>query len=327
MDTLVRRFVALSSGRTTSTVPLSRAAEQRETRKWNVRELAGMRSRGRMDGLSAVAICAWAGITLIAHCGIAFAHEGGYEIRSTEESGGALAVTGGPHGAVVVTLTFCNGGDCLYENAETTIHTPEDALSSPPRFALTSGTRVALEIVDLDDGASIKAGGNNLDRPAETAILGTAPALHVQPTLQVTTADGIVGDWHVWLRFTDPDDVYASSDVIELVLTNEPNLCGDGHVDEHETCDAGEDSWGIGRACTDECEWLTCGDPDGDGQPRASDALLVLGAAVGTQTCDQCLCDVDASGGATPVTGVDALRVLGAAIGIGSAALECPPCQ
>jgi hypothetical protein len=255
-----------------------------------------------------------------------YAHEGAYEVRSTEQDGGALSLTGIPDEPVVVGLTFCSNGECLYENAETSIHTPADDLAVPPLFALKEGTQVGLEIVSVDDAVSIKAGGTHLDQPGETASLGTAPTLHAEPTLQVTTADGVVGDWRVSLRFTSPSGAYASSDVIELVLTNAPRLCGDGHVDEHEACDRGGEAWSIGDACTDECEWLACGDPDGDGQPRASDALFVLGAAVGEHTCDHCLCDVDASGGSTPVSSVDALRVLSAAIGIDSAILECPSC-
>ena len=229
--------------------------------------------------------------------------------------------------AVPVELIFCGSGECLYEHAETTIETPAEDLASPPLFALTDGTQLALEIVSIDEGVSIKLGSAKLDQVGATASLGTSPGLHAEPILQVTTTEGTVGDWHVAVRVTNPAATYAVSDVIEMVLTNDPSVCGDGHVDEHETCDAGDEPWTSGRACTGHCEWLACGDPDGDGEPRASDALFVLAAAVGTHVCDACLCDVDASGGGVPVSGVDALRVLSAAIGIGSAPLECPPCQ
>lgn len=257
----------------------------------------------------------------------AIAHEGAFEIRSTEAGGGALAVTGGPHGAIVVALTFCSGGECLYEQAEVSIHTPEENLASPPLFALDAGTQVGVELVSFDQGVSIKVGSVKLDQPGDTANLGTAYTLHVEPIFQVTAPDGVLGEWHVELRFFDPVGAYASSGAIDLVLSNEPQTCGDGHLDDHEDCDHGDEPSSIGHACTDECTWLACGDPDGDGTPAASDALFVLGAAVGTQVCDHCLCDVDASGGVAPVTSVDALRVLNAGIGIGSATLECAPCQ
>lgn len=257
----------------------------------------------------------------------ALAHDGGFEVRSTEIGGGTLAVTGGPDGAVAVGLVFCGGGECLYEDAETTIHAPEENLASPSLFALAAGTQLTLEIVTLDEGVSIKLGDGKLDQVGDAATLGTTPELHAEPILQVTTAPGVVGEWHVAVRVGNPAATYAESDVIEIVLTNDPSVCGDAHVDEQEACDAGEEPWASGRACTDHCEWLTCGDPDGDGDTRASDALFVLAAAVGTHACDACLCDVDASGGGAPVSSVDALRVLGASIGLGSAPLECLPCQ
>lgn len=266
-----------------------------------------------------------AGVGLVS--GPALAHEGGFEIRSTQSGGGTLAATGGPQGAVAVGLVFCSSGECLYEHAETTIETPSEDLASPQLFALTAGTPLALEIVSLDAGVSIKLGSNKLDQVGETANLGTTPGVHAEPIFQVATAEGTVADWHVAVRVTNPVATYGDSDLIEIVLTNDPAVCGDGHVDEHETCDAGHEPWTSGRACTDHCEWLACGDPDGDGEPLASDALFVLAAAVGTHACDACLCDVDASGGGAPVSSVDALRVLGAAIGIGSAPLECPSCQ
>jgi hypothetical protein len=48
----------------------------------------------------------------------------------------------------------------------------------------------------------------------------------------------------------------------------------------------------------------------------------VLRSAVGTSACDDCVCDVNGSGG---VTASDALAVLRAAVGdVGG--LGCPPC-
>jgi TolB protein len=76
-----------------------------------------------------------------------------------------------------------------------------------------------------------------------------------------------------------------------------------------------------------------CGDPVAftvepaeSGEQRtitASDALVVLRAAVGSATCDACVCDVNDSGG---VTASDALIVLRRAIGL-SVELLCPACS
>ena len=54
----------------------------------------------------------------------------------------------------------------------------------------------------------------------------------------------------------------------------------------------------------------------------ASDALFILGAAVGTVTCDPCLCDVDGHGS---VAASDALLALKMAVGE-QLELSCPPC-
>lgn len=285
-----------------------------------------MASSCRIAAIAAWSLGVWAGVGAGPSATDVLAHEGGFEVRSTESGGGVLAVTAGPHGPVPVALVFCSSGECLYENAETTIHTPEEGLALPPLFPLAAGTQLALELVSRDDGVSIKVGGTNLDQPGETATIGTAPSLHAEPTLQVTTTEETVGDWHLTLRLSNPAGAYDASDLVELVLTNDASVCGDGHVDEHEDCDGGDVPWTSGHACNDHCEWLACGDPDGDGEARASDALFVLGAAVGSHHCDACLCDVDASGGGAPLSSVDALRVLAAAIGIGDVSLSCPPC-
>lgn len=65
-----------------------------------------------------------------------------------------------------------------------------------------------------------------------------------------------------------------------------------------------------------------CGQPVSDSVlPKASDALFVLRAAVGSEVCELCICDVDASG---DVRASDALRVLKAAVGI-EIVLDCGP--
>ena len=64
-----------------------------------------------------------------------------------------------------------------------------------------------------------------------------------------------------------------------------------------------------------------CGDPNGNGV-AATDALFVLGAALGLQVCGTCFCDVDDS---AAITSSDALRVLQFAVGL-MVLLNCPLC-
>jgi hypothetical protein len=66
-----------------------------------------------------------------------------------------------------------------------------------------------------------------------------------------------------------------------------------------------------------------CGQPISTGSaPSATDALAVLRAAVGTQACEPCICDVDRSG-ATSAT--DALAILRVAVGQ-AVTLRCVAC-
>lgn len=66
----------------------------------------------------------------------------------------------------------------------------------------------------------------------------------------------------------------------------------------------------------------TCGDPDANGL-SATDGLIILNVAIGLQTCDACICDVDGSGG---TTASDSLLALRAAVGsVGE--LACPDCE
>jgi hypothetical protein len=65
-----------------------------------------------------------------------------------------------------------------------------------------------------------------------------------------------------------------------------------------------------------------CGDANGDGMISATDALIGLGAAVGTGMCMACRCDVDNSG---MTSATDALAILQAAVGQ-PVSLNCPAC-
>jgi hypothetical protein len=68
-----------------------------------------------------------------------------------------------------------------------------------------------------------------------------------------------------------------------------------------------------------------CGQPVSAGNAStASDALFILQAAVGSQSCEPCVCDVDGAPSAT-ITASDALRVLRRAVGQ-PLVLVCPDC-
>lgn len=98
-------------------------------------------------------------------------------------------------------------------------------------------------------------------------------------------------------------------------------LCGNGDVDDSETCDDGDSSFEPGDACTGSCWNVPCGQPlhpEADG-PAASDALFALRSAVGSSVCSLHVCDVNSSGS---VTTTDALGILRTSVN-GAEALSC----
>ncbi len=99
-------------------------------------------------------------------------------------------------------------------------------------------------------------------------------------------------------------------------------ICGDGNVHASEACDEGAaNSDGAGVWCTGACRIRACGLPvSATAPPKASDALFVLRAAVGTGACDKRVCDANGSG---TISAGDALLVLQAAVGA-SVAWMCP---
>jgi len=98
--------------------------------------------------------------------------------------------------------------------------------------------------------------------------------------------------------------------------------CGDGVVDEAETCDDGDVVYEIGNSCTDACVKVPCGQPihpESEG-PGASDALFALHTAVGFESCDLTVCDINDS---ATITVVDALGILTKAVDL-PVTLDCP---
>ncbi|MFT4571381.1 MAG: Tol biopolymer transport system component [Hyphomicrobiaceae bacterium] len=89
--------------------------------------------------------------------------------------------------------------------------------------------------------------------------------------------------------------------------------CGDFIVSKDEECDLGLRDPRPGLGCTPQCTRVRCGDIDGDGRVRASDANLAMKMAVAGHSCDSRVCDVDRSGG--PVSGTDAIKILRHSLG------------
>ncbi|HYB98492.1 MAG TPA: hypothetical protein VEC57_05090 [Candidatus Limnocylindrales bacterium] len=98
--------------------------------------------------------------------------------------------------------------------------------------------------------------------------------------------------------------------------------CGNGAVEAPEECDDGDTEFQEGESCDAACQLVPCGKPTNSSgvRPKASDALFALKSAVGSETCDLAVCDVNDSGG---ITAADALIILKSAVG-GDVSLDCP---
>lgn len=97
--------------------------------------------------------------------------------------------------------------------------------------------------------------------------------------------------------------------------------CGNGVINDFETCDDGDNNWVPGEVCNAQCLANTvCGSPLDNGSPTINDALYILRAAVGLETCELSLCDVDNNG---IINTSDVLLVLRFVVGL-PANLNCP---
>ena len=143
-------------------------------------------------------------------------------VYGTQSGGGALVTDYDFTQATVVSESLCAGGLCLYTSTDPGLISRTDGAGALQPLA--SGTEVALEIVALDDGVTVKIDAAVLDAPGETAVLGTAPSLHNHPEWQVTRPEDERGTYAVAFRLLQSAGAasYAASPTYTLRLTNGP---------------------------------------------------------------------------------------------------------
>ncbi len=96
--------------------------------------------------------------------------------------------------------------------------------------------------------------------------------------------------------------------------------CGNGVINLEEECDDGDNDYTRGDFCRKDCSIIPCGDVNDDGVRNATDALFVLRASVGLESCSLLICDIN---GDLKIRASDALRLLQYAVGL-PVALQCP---
>ncbi|TFH19981.1 MAG: hypothetical protein E4H03_12980 [Myxococcales bacterium] len=267
------------------------------------------------------------------------AHEdhGEMFLYSTEDGSGTIVVDYPFDDPILVEEGVCTAGQCLY-TATTPDIVAEQEQPLEGLFFIDNAIPLTLEIVDLSDEVSLAFGSVILDTPGQIIRLGFSP-FHAHTTYRVEVAEGVEDDFFVTLKITSSAPFYLDSAEYTLLLTNEHHhetttttlagepICGDGLLSAGEACDDGDTEWAAGRYCRSDCTMVECGDPDDSTASSATDALIALRTAVGIGSCDACVCDVDSSGGLTPVSASDALQLLRVATGASDVSFVCPSCS
>jgi cysteine-rich repeat protein len=89
--------------------------------------------------------------------------------------------------------------------------------------------------------------------------------------------------------------------------------CGNGFLEEKETCDDGDALYDNGEFCNSACLLVLCGDTDDSGGVTIIDAQYILNASVDNVPCDDSICDITGNG---IINSTDALRALMHAVGL-----------
>jgi cysteine-rich repeat protein len=228
--------------------------------------------------------------------------------------GGTILVVGKPEGAAPSTsLAACD----ITLRTGASIQTSSSVSSAENRLE-------ARQVMTVESGASLIA--DAVDRSSNDLVIRKEDRAVIDGVVE-PEFDVIVDPNLGSCSSCVDDDDCSQSEMCDLNTQQcvaDAGECGDGVLSPGEECDDGDSVWVMGEYCTETCEFVLCGDPGADGNSAASDALFALGAAVGTNFCDLCVCDVDGSGS---VNASDASKLLSYAVGVPGVSLQCPSCE
>jgi hypothetical protein len=166
------------------------------------------------------------------------------EIGSSQADGGALVLHFGDEDHVEVTPSvclggsgeLCDGGIWVFQSEDPGFGPVEEDEVEEAIFALPAGVVVFVEIVAIDDGASLTIGNATLSSPGDDAVLGTSlEGLHVHGVWRAAVSGGAEPsqELRISFRITTNDLGFEDSEELELVLV--PTLeHDDEHDDEHD---------------------------------------------------------------------------------------------
>ncbi len=115
-------------------------------------------------------------------------------------------------------LAVCVAGECTYSGIDPGFRTGE-APAPADAAVVADGTRVGIEVVDVDPAVRFRISGRTL-AAGDTADLGSIPDLHVHPTWQLRVAEGEIGTWNLSFRLTTSSASYEASPVYRILITN-----------------------------------------------------------------------------------------------------------
>ena len=243
-------------------------------------------------------------------------------LYSTEDGGGTVVADFPFDDPIELHDAVCDAGVCTYEADHPGLVSAEPDRPADGLSLIDDAIPMAVEIVDLSDGVAMILGGALIDTPGQFVRLGFTP-FHADLIYEVMLPEGAEEEAFLTVKFTSSSPAYTDSADYTFTFTNEEHhgACGDHELSEEEDCDDGDDEWSTGEHCRADCSLVDCADPDDSGATQATDALVTLQTAVGSSSCDLCVCDVDSSGA---IAASDALGMLQSATGMPGVMLVCP---
>lgn len=203
------------------------------------------------------------------------------QIWSTAAGGGALTLRYDFTQKVQTFESFClpDRSECLYNTIDPGFMAETEELHSG-FYPLVDETSVRVEIVSADPGLTMSVNGQKLNRPGQSAKLGTMPTIHNHPAWQLLLPGDEVGDFQVSYKLTTDSGLYSESEVFTSVVTNV----------EPPPVSATATPSPTPRAPCD-------GDCDDDGEITVDELIHGVGMALGTTEMDSCLSlDADRNG-------------------------------
>jgi hypothetical protein len=147
-------------------------------------------------------------------------HAGDMLIASAANGGGALVISYSFSNKVVVSESFSGGGTTLYSATDPGFDLVATDDPGASLYVLDSGVTVRVELTAIASGASMKIGAVTLDAAGESALLGSAPNIHVHPEWRLTLPTGVFGDYPISFRLTTTAPGYSQSVIYTATVTN-----------------------------------------------------------------------------------------------------------